>query len=220
MASKAFKFAAQHVLQTYSSCRLVKFLLPTCAQPLTLPDPVEADTKQQPKPFATIQASTENLDAISKFAPSMRWDMSRGDQASNILEARLRAKYYGARVITYRPFVLEIMALSAQGTPSPEGQFGNEYKQSVNAPNINKNAKNIDDIDPETIRYAREGVRALILSTEAFYSVVSDVGTERFIVTNIWGTAHAYVLPNPSLPSPIINHEQAMGQRPHSLGSL
>jgi hypothetical protein len=148
--------------------------------------------EQQSKPFATIEASEANLRSISQVAPRMKWPMDLGEPSPDILHARLRAKYYGARVITYRPFVLKILAVSAQQASSPsDGGYGNEYKKSINAPHINQDAKSIDDIDTTTIRYAREGILALAHSTEAFHKVVSDIGAERFIVTNVWGTAHA-----------------------------
>jgi hypothetical protein len=80
---------------------------------------------KEPKHFPTIEASHESLDAIDKFAPNMVWDIQNGEPASDILGARLRAKYYGAQVITYRPFVINILEMSS--APSSSTEHDNEY---------------------------------------------------------------------------------------------
>lgn len=84
--------------------------------------------------------------------------------ADNILAARLRAKYWGSQVITYRPFIKEIFEDSHKII---NGQLA---------------------IDPQVLTYAEKGIRALMESTRAFHNV--DVN-KRLIVTNIFGTAHA-----------------------------
>lgn len=84
--------------------------------------------------------------------------------AEDLLHARFRAKFWGANVITYRPYLENIMRQSHSGS-RPEGS----------------------PIDPSVIEYAKKGINALINSTEAFHNVKD----RRFIITNVFGTAHA-----------------------------
>lgn len=139
--------------------------------------------------FPTIEASLENLKAIENYAAKMVWDATKGEPANNILEARLRAKYYGAEVITYRHFVLKILGRSSGGAGD---QIAPAYLPKIEAPQVSSNATRIEDIDKGALNYAECGIRALIFSTRAFYGL-GDPGKDRLIVTNVWGTAHAYV---------------------------
>jgi hypothetical protein len=153
---------------------------------------VDSTLEQQPKGFSTIKATEENLATIERWAPNMLWDLDNPEPASNILDARLRAKYYGARVITYRPHIIRIMRLSSHTEQEASADIGrsDEYKDSVNAPNINPNAKSLEEIDPVVVGWAKKGLRALVHSTEAFHRVANPA-KERLIVTNVWGTAMA-----------------------------
>ncbi|KAL5324528.1 hypothetical protein ACEPPN_009074 [Leptodophora sp. 'Broadleaf-Isolate-01'] len=136
--------------------------------------------------FPTIDASLANLEWITSVAANlMKWDATKGEPASNILEARLRAKYYGAEVITYRHFVLKLLGRSGLGD-----QVAPEYLPKIEAPQVNSNVTRIEDIDKKALQYAECGIRALIFSTRAFYGL-GDPGKVRLIVTNVWGTAHA-----------------------------
>jgi hypothetical protein len=47
------------------------------------------------------------------------------------------------------------------------------------------------DIDPQVVELAKKGIKALIESTRAFHGL----GDKRPIITNVFGTAHACVLP-------------------------
>ncbi len=154
------------------------------------PFPVVLASKE-PKHFPTIEASQGNLNIIDRVAPNMVWDVDKGEMAEDILGARLRAKYYGAQVITYRHFVLKILEMSSAPSPTAE-QVSNEFISGVEAPRVDRNATKIKDIDHKVLEYARNGLKALIHSTRAFHGL-GDPGTDRLIVTNVWGTAHAYV---------------------------
>ncbi len=148
-----------------------------------------------PKHFITIEAAQDSLNGIEKAAPKeFQWNRERGDPAGDILEARLRAKYYGAQVITYRHFILELLN---QGVPASaaQGEKGStQFLYNIkDVPAINKKAKSIEDVDPKVLEYAEKGIKALIFSTRAFHGL-GDPVRHRLSVTNIWGTAHAYVL--------------------------
>jgi hypothetical protein len=104
--------------------------------------------------------------------------------AGDILAARLRAKYWGAQVITYRPYIRGILefnfnksAMAHQSTMP-----AHEYREVV-APVIGPN----NEILPHAIEYASKGVHGLIESTRAFHGLKE----KRFIITNVFGTAHA-----------------------------
>jgi len=117
------------------------------------------------------------------------------EPARDILEARLRAKYYGAKVITYRPFVLKILSHSApkkSETGEQGEQISSDFKKGIHVPSIDSNATRADQIDPKVLEYATNCITALCKSTTAFWGL-GDSSKDRPIVTNIWGTAHAYV---------------------------
>ncbi len=128
------------------------------------------------------------MKSIDVIAPNFKWNAEIGEPADNILGARLRAKYYGAEVITYRHFVLKILERSS----GREQQITGEYLPNIEAPVVDQNATRLEDFDDKVLQYADAGLRALIHSTRAFYGL-GDPGKTRLIVTNIWGTAHAYV---------------------------
>ncbi|CAG8951092.1 hypothetical protein HYFRA_00006490 [Hymenoscyphus fraxineus] len=147
---------------------------------------------KEPKHFPTIEACQESLNNIPGFAPTMAWK-ENDPPATDILGARLRAKYYGAQVITYRHFVLRILdinyASKAQSKDNQKkpwaGEMSNEFKSGVPVP-----AANEDHIDKKALEYSEFCIKALIQSTKAFHGL-GDPGKDRLIVTNIWGTAHA-----------------------------
>jgi hypothetical protein len=127
------------------------------------------------------------LNQINVIAPNLKWDeKDENDRyADSILGARLRAKFYGARVITYRDFVLKILQRS----------FDAQDRQDPNNPTRSFTAVSSPDteIDSIIVQYAEQGIKALVKSTSAFHGL-GDPGIKRLMVTNIWGTAHAYVI--------------------------
>ncbi|KAI1631689.1 hypothetical protein F4809DRAFT_646143 [Biscogniauxia mediterranea] len=107
--------------------------------------------------------------------------------ANEILGARLRAKYWGSQVILYRPFLRNILEREAlpptmyRGQPPPRENWAS-LGLDVGSPNVPAN------IDPRTINYARLAIHALVESTRAFHGMDP---TQRIIITNVFGTAHA-----------------------------
>lgn len=85
--------------------------------------------------------------ALGQAVGSMEWASEQFQfhesdaPASEILSARLRAKYWGAQVITYRPFVEESLQ-------------------------CHDGASN-----PELLRHARLGINALVESTRAYHKL-------------------------------------------------
>lgn len=113
-----------------------------------------------------VKACEYLLGEIDTIAPTLRWS-ENDPPAKDILRARLQAKFYGAKVITYRRFVLKVF----------------QYSDTPNA---------TTEIEPEVVNYAEKCIHALIKSTTAFHGL-GDPGKKRLVVTNIWGTAMAYV---------------------------
>ena len=95
--------------------------------------------------------------------------------APDILSARLRAKYWGSQVIIYRVYIRAIL----------EGDVGPPQWGSMDA---GVNGQMLSPIDPRIVQSAQLGIRALIESTRAFHGLD---GSQRLIITNVFGTAHA-----------------------------
>ncbi|GKT91242.1 C6 zinc finger domain-containing protein [Colletotrichum tofieldiae] len=119
--------------------------------------------------------------------------------ATDLLDARLRAKYWGARVIIYRPFIRFILEVSERlkqrsddsGMLNKEnvGAIGvfNPHDASALVGHGSHGIRGHDELDPEVKAWAERGIKALIQSTRAFHGV----DNKRLLVTNIFGTAHA-----------------------------
>ncbi|KAF5657488.1 hypothetical protein FHETE_10407 [Fusarium heterosporum] len=139
----------------------------------------------------------KNVDVIPDAISSMRWvapSFAFGEDdspADDILTARLRAKYWGAQVITYRPSIRQILQFShwiKNHASSPNfPTVSSEFRQDVIAPVIHPKARTHRGIDSQVIELAKKGIKALIESTRAFHGL----GYKRPIITNIFGTAHA-----------------------------
>lgn len=119
--------------------------------------------------------------------PPLSWH-DNDDPATDILAARLRAKYWGARYVVNRPFLdyaLHIMPHSKGGA----------LIQNV-AKDVHGNPRDAADIhlfeaiegmgEEEVWKASKRCIDAAMMSTEALDGV-----PERLIVTNIHGTAHA-----------------------------
>lgn len=142
------------------------------------------------------QDKFQNVDLVADAVSGMHWVApsfafkEEDPPAPDILAARLRAKYWGAQVITYRPFVRQILQFShsvANHPQSPNPPTWSEFRDGIIAPSINPGAKSLSEIDPGVVEMARKGIKALIESTRAFH----NLGELRPIITNVFGTAHA-----------------------------
>ncbi|KNB18575.1 hypothetical protein FOXG_16083 [Fusarium oxysporum f. sp. lycopersici 4287] len=130
-----------------------------------------------------------NVDLVSDAVSGMHWVAPsfafREDDppADDILAARLRAKYWGAQVITYRPFIRQILQFShslKNHASSPNfPSVSSEFRQDITAPAIHPKARTHGDIDPQVVELAKKGIKALIESTRAFHGL----GDKRPIIT-------------------------------------
>ena len=121
--------------------------------------------------FPVIEAMVDSIPNMKTVAPSMVWQ-ENDPPANEILSARLRAKYYGTEVITYRPFLKMVM-----NRPSRIAQVSGD--NTATTPE--------EVISSKILDYAKLCIRAMENSTRAFHGM----GGGRLIVTNVWGTAHA-----------------------------
>ncbi|XXH03998.1 Autophagy protein 5 [Hypoxylon texense] len=126
----------------------------------------------------------------NRWVPSSyQWD-DNDLPANDILGARLRAKYWGSQVILYRPFLRAIL----DREPYP-------YSNQAGSPE-NQRAIDLEEglpgVDPKIVHYARLAIDALVESTRAFHGIPSS---QRIIITNVFGTAHARFIDEQTLGS-------------------
>lgn len=152
-------------------------------------------TKPQQDPLPEVLRPDSDFNIVDYIESALNMDFvpqqfkfDKDDPpAGDILSARLRAKYYGALVITFRPFIKQIVHFNLRATLNSRNPISAESRSDVTVPVINPEATIAKDIDPLLIEYARKGIEALIQSTKAFHGL----GHQRFIITNVFGTAHA-----------------------------
>lgn len=150
-------------------------------------DPNKKGGKEQ---FRNVDLVSDAVSGMHWVAPSFAFKEDDAP-AEDLLSARLRAKYWGAQVITYRPFVRQLLHFSHSVKNHPSSPnfptVSSEFRQDVIAPTIHPKTRTHGDIDPRVVELASKGIKALIESTRAFHRL----GHERPIITNIFGTAHA-----------------------------
>jgi hypothetical protein len=172
----------EHVLQSYLAQLYLRKRLNQIHGMLYNPEkplPLNATTGAPGGTIIDYIQETISMDFVPlefKFKPT-------DPPADDILSARLRAKYWGAKVITYRPFVRQILEFNFQKMSNESPMPASDFRSGVVVPVIGPN----NDIPPQMIDYAVKGVGALIESTRAFHGLKE----KRYVVTNIFGTAHA-----------------------------
>ncbi|KAL2159086.1 hypothetical protein VTH06DRAFT_2845 [Thermothelomyces fergusii] len=170
----------EHVLQSYLAQLYLRKTLNQIHGMLYNPEkPLPLDVRSGAANIIEYIQETMHL----SFVPPEFMFKPTDPPASDILSARLRAKYWGAQVITYRPFVRQILEFNFQKIANDTPLPASDFRSGVVVPVIGPD----NDIPPQMIEYARKGVGALIESTRAFHGLKE----KRFIVTNIFGTAHA-----------------------------
>ena len=139
--------------------------------------------------FKNVGLVADAVSDMTWVAPSFAF---REDDipADDILSARLRAKYWGAQVITYRPFIRQFLQFShamRNHPASPNMPQRTEFREDVVAPTIHPNTRSYNEIDRQVVELAKKGIKALVESTRAFHGL----GEKRPVITNVFGTAHA-----------------------------
>ena len=141
-------------------------------------------------------------------SPGIAWD-DDNYITDDINAARLRAKYYGAKVIINRPTLYAALhddwstvskrqsgsPQAAQGVPSHQASPALPYKYAspgtqrqnsyIGSP-AQSAIRSVENLKPEILEGVKACVHAAIRSTTAFDGV-----EPRLIVTNIFGTGHA-----------------------------
>ena len=135
----------------------------------------------------TVNVNLENtgkLDSLLEkwknvLPKPLQWD-ENSPLATDILDARLRAKYYGAKYIIHRPLLysaLEKPEISAHLVDSHLGKMPPPSSLATS-----------ERPETEILEACRTCVDSAVASTLAFDGIAND---RRLIVTNIFGTAHA-----------------------------
>ncbi|KAK3325156.1 hypothetical protein B0H66DRAFT_111245 [Apodospora peruviana] len=174
----------EHILQSYLAQLYLRKSLNQIHQMLYNPEnqrPLKADSGTPTE--GIINYIQDTLDM--RFVPPEFKFKQTDPPASDILAARLRAKYWGAQVITYRPFIRQILELSHRQTSmeSPAPVSSTDGSMPVLSPD----AMTPNGVPRDVLEYALKGIQALIESTRAFHGIKD----KRFIITNVFGTAHA-----------------------------
>lgn len=121
----------------------------------------------------------------SALPPELKWADDE-PLATHINDARLRAKYYGAKYIIHRPFLRYAL--------DHEIVFDSDTQNAVSQALDRKNSVMLpphtaaQTQKSEILESCKECVEAAMQSTEAFDGILQK---RRLIVTNIFGTAHA-----------------------------
>ena len=129
--------------------------------------------------------------------PQLQWQED-DPPALDINGARLRAKFYGAEYIIHRPFLrltLDNEALD-RDVRSPANHSFTPLNERRTGPMAPPRANMDREVTADILRSAQICVRAAMQSTTAFDNIIKH---RRLVVTNIFGTAHAYVLLVPLL---------------------
>ncbi|OAA76963.1 hypothetical protein LEL_06647 [Akanthomyces lecanii RCEF 1005] len=149
---------------------------------------------EDPAKGAVGEIPFKNVDFVSDAVSGMQWvgpsfAFKEDDPpASDILSARLRAKYWGAQVLTYRPFLRQILQFSfVKNHPTTGQPPSSEFRAEVEAPRIDPQARNVQDLNPHILVLAQKAIKALVESTRAFHGL----GDKRPVITSVFGTAHA-----------------------------
>ncbi|PVH69730.1 hypothetical protein DL98DRAFT_661528 [Cadophora sp. DSE1049] len=151
-----------------------------------------------------VEALEESLSSFQSICGAL-FGHEGSHPANDILTARLRAKFYGAQVITYRPYVEEILELSSLSSVPSDRSAGAPYAIEMSS-FVDGQVFIQTSRFHKHLQYAKRGIRALINSTRAFHGL----GGGRLIVTNVWGTAHAQwgnlLVLQAAYCNPLLNH--------------
>ncbi|EGZ74518.1 hypothetical protein NEUTE2DRAFT_155194 [Neurospora tetrasperma FGSC 2509] len=176
----------EHVLQSYLAQLYLRKSLNQIHQMLYNPeDPRSLRAQNGTPPGNIIEVITKSLDL--RFVPPEYKFTHEDPPAGDLLSARLRAKYWGAQVITYRPYIRQILESNMAQMATAESPMPASTPSEAMTPLDTQMHSVNGEITQDTIEYAKKGIRALIESTRAFHGLPD----KRFVVTNIFGTAHA-----------------------------
>ncbi|GJN86998.1 hypothetical protein PLIIFM63780_010580 [Purpureocillium lilacinum] len=179
----------QRVLDSYPGQLYLRTHLNSIHRMFYAPDDDPASTRLQTETkFKNVSVVADSVSGMDWIAPRFAFQET-DPPADDILGARLRGKYWGAQVITYRPFIRMILEFNywRAHQSGPNVLSVPEFRKGIVYPTIAPDAKSSKDLDAELISLAIKGIKALVESTRAFHGL----GEQRPIITNVFGTAHA-----------------------------
>ena len=183
----------QRVLDSYPGQLYLRTHLNSIHRMFYAPDDNDSDKTHlghKHSKFQNVELVADAVSGMNWVAP--RFAFKEDDlPADNILDARLRGKYWGAQVITYRPFIRMILEFHHRQkthpfSPNPPPALP-DFRAGIAHPTIAPGTRSSKDLDPKLIELARRGIKALIESTRAFHGL----GEKRPVITSVFGTAHA-----------------------------
>lgn len=179
----------QRILDSYPGQLYLRTHLNSIHRMFYSPEEPGADVKKVDDKYKSVELVADAVSGMHWVAPSYAFKED-DPPASDILSARLRAKYWGAQVITYRPFIKMILQASEgqkQRGPHPDATVATKPQQHGASPMVAPHGGEREEFSPKVVELARRGIRALIESTRAFHGLEE----KRPIITNVFGTAHA-----------------------------
>lgn len=165
-------------------------------------DSQDTDQERATRGTALRDHFNDRLEAWRRLLPpGLQWK-DTDPPASNINDARLRAKFYGARYIVHRPFLRHALDNRLEFSESRSPRLANltslDNRSSSYSPQAGERrvarrestsqTKQEKVEKAEILESAKICVAAAIQSTEAFDNIIKG---QRLIVTNIFGTTHA-----------------------------
>ncbi len=114
-----------------------------------------------PEPPPQLPSEPKTISILVESLEDRRWiptlfDFSDRDPPSeDILAARLRAKYWGARVITFRPFIRKILYVNhsrrSKQSYDPSTLMPGDFRSDIDIPHLHPDAVQSGESDPEVI---------------------------------------------------------------------
>ncbi|KAK0638903.1 hypothetical protein B0T16DRAFT_234526 [Cercophora newfieldiana] len=178
----------ERILQSYLAQLYLRKSLNVMHQTFYNPNPpIPTEPKRYPSSMpALVEYVQRSLDQT--FVPALFKFKLTDPPADEILHARLRAKFWGCNVITYRPYIQRIVEQNYMRMGSNTGEPQSDaYLDLPALPGLEDDVLPPGGINDTLIANAYKGIRALVESTQAFHRVPD----KRFIITNVFGTAHA-----------------------------
>lgn len=145
-------------------------------------------SKQEPaKLLRTLEHNDSELLGWRRVSSQVhKWNDDE-PPSEDILIARMRAKYYGARYISTRPYLDYVLHIKQRAEGGASLEEVTRDARGDPRPNELALFRAMWMMDPEVVvARAKTCVRSAISSTTSLDNI-----TERLVVTNIMGTAHA-----------------------------
>lgn len=147
---------------------------------------LQDDRRQDHAKYPIIKACIEVLQSHESPNPAFQNSplYNRDLPATDILAARLHAVYWRAEVTVHRSFIQRILAFNYEKRVRKK-MAGRAFQGDIER--LDELAEEAEAVTVLTVELAQRGIRALVRSTRAFHGLPD----QRFVISNVFGTAHA-----------------------------